>query len=511
MNVFYAPFIPTDKGMISVFDCIGYAHEVKEIRYSKLPMFEFCLYRFLIALAMDVYKITDNDLEDLADEGCFDPRVLEDYISKYMKEGFSFELFDEETPFLQAPKGAFKHPEKTSPIAVLNPSYLTGNNPIFYGQPVGKYDKKNVQDRYEMDDAELFACLIFDQMYPVYTGAGYAPCLGGCAAGTPISVLYTGKNLFETILLNVPSMKKSEYENALPLWRNKAGYVQDPFTHPQDILSLAFYPSAKIMVTKDKTVLKEAVKYSEAEKKAKENTNSLFMRNARHLILKEEKEKVYAFVATEDTPLWTLLAKLNPEKITKNSMSLIEDAGLKGILSKEDLHVSIYSYQLISKQKKTAFSDKQTFCVSPQMLTIENQDILRMITDFLELATEELQSVMQNYRGYALEYAKTSRDSTVKKNGSFEYDMINGLIRYEGDKFVHQMIPQVVNKTASIEEILRQISIDCLVTFRNIPVVRNDYYTKSRYTKDLEKGLERATKRILSPPKVKEKEEEQGE
>ena len=113
--------------LLGVRETLARAHELRELS-SASPLEEYSLYRFLGLFLMDALRPeSETDIEDLLEAGSFDTEALEAYIVQCHSEGVSFDLFDEERPFLQS-----KYDPETDgepkPAAVLDFTRASGNN-----------------------------------------------------------------------------------------------------------------------------------------------------------------------------------------------------------------------------------------------------------------------------------------------------------------------------------------------------------------------------------------------
>ena len=70
-------------------------------------------------------------LEELLEEGQFDPDEIRDYVAMCQAEGVSFDLFDEERPFLQTTYRV-EWDQKPKPVSVLDYTVPNGNNHIHF-------------------------------------------------------------------------------------------------------------------------------------------------------------------------------------------------------------------------------------------------------------------------------------------------------------------------------------------------------------------------------------------
>lgn len=106
-NVLDAPWIPMvtldgTKELLGIRETLNRAQELKEISVVS-PLEEFSVYRFLSVFLMDALRPKRTSaIKKLLKQGCFDMEQIEEYISLCEEEGVSFDLFDEERPFMQS-------------------------------------------------------------------------------------------------------------------------------------------------------------------------------------------------------------------------------------------------------------------------------------------------------------------------------------------------------------------------------------------------------------------------
>ncbi|HTE20676.1 MAG TPA: type I-E CRISPR-associated protein Cse1/CasA [Armatimonadota bacterium] len=176
---------------LGILDTLRLAHELAAIR-DPSPLVEFGLYRLLVAFVFDVLsqanKIprTPRQLKSLLETAQFDGRLLEAYAGAC---GNVFDLFDPERPFLQtvAAGGGEK------PLAALYPAVPSGTNVHHWHHAVEA----------AMGASSAGAARLLTTLAPFMTagGAGLSPSINGAPA---IYALPVGKNLFETLVLNLP-------------------------------------------------------------------------------------------------------------------------------------------------------------------------------------------------------------------------------------------------------------------------------------------------------------------
>ena len=105
-DILTKPWVPVldaagQKTELGLLETLERAHELQAIQTAS-PMEEYSVYRFLIVFLMDALRPEDeNDIDGLLKAERFDMEAIQEYLTQCQKEGVSFDLFDEERPFLQ--------------------------------------------------------------------------------------------------------------------------------------------------------------------------------------------------------------------------------------------------------------------------------------------------------------------------------------------------------------------------------------------------------------------------
>ena len=197
---------------LGILDFLEQAHELKALA-SESPLENYAVFRLLCAFLMDAY--TPKHIEDrqqILANGHFDPDVLRNYIDLCLKEGVSFNLFDENRPFMQSRKDP-KVDKDTVPVAVLVHALPSGNNHIHFDH--------RLSGEHRLTAAEALRTLCAAYVFSVGKGRGYYPYVNGrhCTY-----VVYEGQTLFEALTVGIIS--KGECEKNIPwddppvAWRN---------------------------------------------------------------------------------------------------------------------------------------------------------------------------------------------------------------------------------------------------------------------------------------------------
>ncbi len=226
-----------EKVDMSVPDVLKEAHHIKDIvveRGCKIDTFALC--KFIVVLASDIFRPANvEDICELFEKESFDAEQIDRYFEAYHDR---FDLFDKSHPFLQVPVEEFKKKELLS-ISYLDPALMSGSNDVFY-EP---HPPKN--GVHIMTAKETVPMLCRMAMCHVRTGSGYKSSIIGKSGQTPLFCLFTGNNLFETIIYNMCTVNKDD----IPEWRRENfGEIRDP-----SVVNYSFFSILKINLVIDET------------------------------------------------------------------------------------------------------------------------------------------------------------------------------------------------------------------------------------------------------------------
>lgn len=195
----------------SLFSALENAAALEGVQCAS-PLETCAVYRLMIAFAMDALQLQNRDERTaLLRRGAFDMRPFREYAERCEREGFSFDLFDAQRPFMQSAYDARVDGEEKRRLAaeiVLN--VPSGNNHVFF-------DHRPSARLYPGDalchllSAYLF-CTAAAQGYP--SSVNNTPC---------VYVLHRGKTLFATLVLNMLSVAEcGNIAYGRPAWRAEA-------------------------------------------------------------------------------------------------------------------------------------------------------------------------------------------------------------------------------------------------------------------------------------------------
>ena len=206
-NVIRDPWIKTDNGMYGIRDLLEKSPDLNEIRGENY-LNEFAIYRFLFAFLMDALQVEHIVARDrILYSGKFDMDKIDAYIDKCISEGVSFDIYDDQKPFLQD-SGQFDEKNDLKSIARLDFLKPTGRNKRFFD--------KTYENAVTMTDDEIARFLPTMTLHPSEGGGGVYP---QCISGVPLYVLVKGRNLFETLALGIIPISEAGRPYGKPSWR----------------------------------------------------------------------------------------------------------------------------------------------------------------------------------------------------------------------------------------------------------------------------------------------------
>lgn len=234
----------------SVRGCFAQADHIEEIFVDDVTteMDNASIFSLLEVFLCRVTRFLDEaDKYELFLLGKFDDSMmqkLDDYVESCEEKGISFDIFDEERPFLQNAQ----IPAKVSPsaVSVLDAVMLSGNNSIFHAGSSMK-NGKNIENQYVMTKRQYAASVIRNSQFRIASGGGYSPS-GLCSGQPPLYLIPEGRNLFETLVMSLPCYDSKETsEKDLPLWEQPELPVDVPkliTDHALGYCAAMFLPAA---------------------------------------------------------------------------------------------------------------------------------------------------------------------------------------------------------------------------------------------------------------------------
>lgn len=240
-NVLDEPWIPVvtldgTKELLGIRDTLSRASNLREISVVS-PLEEFSVYRFLSVFLMDALRPKrTSTIKRLLKEGCFDMDRIEDYISLCENEGVSFDLFDEDRPFMQSAyvKEWDKEPKPISAIDCFLPS---GNNHLHFEH--GEAEAKAVS----VDKAVRLLLTI--QQFCTAAAQGYP---SGVNASPPYFGVVKGENLFETLTYCLLPLQMIDvpFDEPPVIWRSASEVMQKEAVGQTSWLRGMLFPARRV-------------------------------------------------------------------------------------------------------------------------------------------------------------------------------------------------------------------------------------------------------------------------
>ena len=221
--------------MLGIREVLGRSQELREIS-SAFPLEEYSLYRFLGLFLMDMLRPeSELEIEDLLAAGRFDMQRVEEYIAACKSEGVSFDLFDEERPFLQSKYDAAVDGDP-KPVSILDCTRASGNNHTHF-------DHQTSSQAIPADKAARL--LLSTYLFCTAAAQGYP---SGVNASPPYFGVIQGQNLFETLAYTHMPLDSIGITSDSPpvLWRRVAPIIPKQEVGKTSWLHGMLFPTRRI-------------------------------------------------------------------------------------------------------------------------------------------------------------------------------------------------------------------------------------------------------------------------
>ncbi|MDO4516617.1 MAG: type I-E CRISPR-associated protein Cse1/CasA [Bacillota bacterium] len=369
-NVLTNPWIPTldQDGItkeLSLLETLERAHELQGIQAAS-PLVEYSVHRFLILFLMDMIRPEDESaIEDLLEEGQFDPDLLSDYIDQCNREGVSFDLFDEERPFLQTPY-VKAWDREAKPISTLDYTVPNGNNHIHF-------DHRRKESCYTPGKA--LRMLLAAQLFCTTGAQGYPSNVNGAP---PWFALIQGENLFQTLVFGMIGTDAIPVPFDTPpvCWRNKEAVPPKEAVGKTSWLYGMLFPARRIHLLADesgetvsKVYFTQGLNYRE--------TNTWTDPHVTYRITKNGRSN---WKPNDDETIW------------RNLNNLVDGQNAPQILSQrkrlyvgsQEFHVVLYGVQ--TELGQMVYLRQQRHDLRLPVHLIGNEDAVKFISRYIALA-----------------------------------------------------------------------------------------------------------------------------
>lgn len=213
------------------------AHQIKEIN-AATPIETISIYRFLLALLQAMFEINEESWKTMWAAGHFDKRIIDGYFEKWKHR---FDLFDESHPFMQDPSLN----SKPEPAGSLLGHFASGNDSTLFSHTTREHPE-------EFSPSEAITGLLSIHSFGVGGSKGkeFKFTDGYCARG--IVFLITGRNLFETLMLNLPAPDMKHHYlihrgDDRPFWEMDDPYFKSP-RRPYGLVDHLTWPNRRVLL-----------------------------------------------------------------------------------------------------------------------------------------------------------------------------------------------------------------------------------------------------------------------
>ena len=410
LNVYYDPWINAmycdgHENVLSLHDCLTQAEDIKSlyIKDAQYSLDQTVPYTLLTMLLARVFHPDHDEKLDMFDEGAFDVNKVDEYIKGCEEQGVSFDVFDDNRPFLQDPDyknrkekseaSTVKKKDETSTVGILDPLMVSGNNTVFYHNRNYCTGGSAVEDTLFMTPPQFIASVARNHMY--HNSSGQSCGTGYTPSQPPLHCIIHGKNLFETLIISIPPNA-----HGVPLWERRYDMtipeIESVDNESLDYLSSALLPTTSIHFGEVengvvKNIYYNGNIYKDKKKEAlkpKEFTSKFFVKEdtgINHFLLKNnKKDKIYPLVLNETTD------------ISMTTIQIVKNCDMTGDISfiKElEIDSSTLDYVVYGGKLSSNSDEPQSIMMSipiPTALIKANGTHLKIIASYAEKITTEL-------------------------------------------------------------------------------------------------------------------------
>ena len=348
---------------LGLLETLERAHLLRSIQ-DPSPLVEYSVYRFLIVFLMDMLRPEDADaLENLLDEGFFDPDLIREYIAMCRAEGVSFDLFDEKRPFLQTTYRA-EWDREPKPVTILDYSVPNGNNHIHF-------DHKREQIVYTPGKA--LRMMLEAQIFCTADAQGYPSNVNGAP---PWFILIQGANLFETLVFGMIDRTQTgcKFDDPPVLWRNMGDVETKKHVAQTSWLLGMLFPARRIHLIPDE----ETGTVSQVYLSQGMNYQVTNAWTDPHVAYRVNDKGRFNWKPSEDETIWRNLTCLIAPGLAPQIITQYEDLDC----SKAELSLTLYGVQ--TSNASYLRSQRHDLRIPSKLVGDENA--LRYIENYIERA-----------------------------------------------------------------------------------------------------------------------------
>lgn len=400
-NLLKEPWLPCLDGQnkrvnINLVDAITNAHKIKEIQ-GEYPIITGSLFLFLIAFMMNILKLEDEeDWERLWKQGQFPQREVDSYANEWLDR---FDLFDPIHPFYQDPKIGLrekdirnlkdgKTPEPKG-VSGLILHIASGNNATLFDHSLDQFQK-------DYSASQAAQLLISFQAYSLggMSSASIAKdrYYKDAPFGRGVLFLGRGENLFETLMLNIPSSSfngRIEKKESNVCWEQEDPFAADREL-PDGMLDFLTWQSRRLLLIPEDLDgdLRISSLYTAPGHGLVETFTNPYYHN--RIVPGEKSPSIKPLRFQEGRSLWrdsgAILDSRSSNYESALPISWMQYLETNEILIKNTIHLDLYGMCTQPGQKKTYFYTHETFSAPVEYLA--DHQLLNDLQNGLGLAEQ---------------------------------------------------------------------------------------------------------------------------
>ena len=495
LNVYYDPWINTiycdeHKDVLSLRDCLVQATDIKSlyIKDAQYALDQTVPYTLLTMLLARVFHPDHDEKFDMFDEGSFDVDKVDDYIRTCENQGISFDVFDDNRPFLQDPDyKSRKKEDETSTVGILDPLMVSGNNTVFYhNKNYNTGGNIAVENALYMTPPQFIASVARNHMYHNWSG-------GSCSTGytpsqPPLHCIIHGKNLFETLIISIPPNA-----HGVPLWERQYDMtipeIESTYRITLDYLSAAFLPTISVHFGEVTDGVVKNVYYSgniykgRESSKPKEFTSKFFVKENTGINLflvknQKQKDEIVPLKLDATTGIQTIMKPADIQTIMKTTdISIMKilitkdfnETGDYEFLQNVDFDRNVLNYVVYGGKLSEKSDEPQSMIMEisiPTILMKENGTDLKKIAIYAVEATIKLAKYLLSLE----QEIQNDKGESVKSSGAV-WTIVRHFSEYASDQltqlhngtWLYRIVNDRTEKT--VDEIIEEINKEAMNTF----------------------------------------------
>lgn len=512
---------------IGLYEALINAHKYKRICENKnIALIRRLQQRLLEAFVVDIFNIDNRKTaKSLLEQGYFNKEKIDDYFEICKNSGISFDLFDEERPFLQTDKSTYdriieesgglnssKNKGRIAAVSSINPKAGSGLNKVFFTHfSVDAYLKAGAQDvrfsfyddlytrktKPEMAHTESFEdylnLLLLKQCASGMGGGGYKPSLPCFKSIIPIfyqiDILGENENLFTSILFNIGIEDKVQL--GIPMWRWDSydygmNLVNEGKTNLSYLTGLFFptayiYPDFSSINTNNKTISRIYKAGVPSDTNLLKEARAQWSLRTEPSVAVINNEKLASYDCSNEK--WMDIKYFSKtEKNRLNSLSCTNEI-CKDYFDEEDDFddfIEITAYYIKLNQAEY-YSQGSYQCNIPNLI-IYDENVSSIVNEFMNSVICNKIGLLDNITKtqkalYDIKELKSDINNKKYTIKTVETDFVNQFLRYcEGlfkYNFIHEILETNKDKTIDKEEKITRFN-EILLKYKKL-IVKKKY------------------------------------